>query len=156
MKKIIVLSDTHGDVNIIENILSENEYDYSVIAGDYVCNSSYINSKFDFVVRGNNDFDTNKDEIFFEIEGIKFCLQHGHLIGSYWHLDNYEYMKNVLDNKDVDVLIHGHTHISKIFEYERGLVINPGSTTYPRGNSKKSYAIITIDNKKVSCDIINI
>lgn len=156
MNKIIVLSDTHGDNKIINKILDENEYDYAIIAGDYTCDPSFINKRFQFVVKGNNDFDNNKDEIFFEIDGISFCLQHGHLIGSYPQLDDYNFMKKVLYEKNVDILIHGHTHISKIFEYEKGLVINPGSTTYPRGRSKKSYAIIVIDNKNVSCDIINI
>lgn len=156
MKKILVMSDTHGNTKIIDKILSTNIYDISIHAGDYTCSSVFINSRFDYVVRGNNDFDNNSDELYFEIEGIKFNLQHGHLIGSYFQLDNYDYMKKVLYDKKVDILIHGHTHVSKIFEYENGIVLNPGSTTFPRGGSQKSYAIITIDNQNVSCDIINI
>lgn len=156
MKKIIVMSDTHGNTKIIDKILSENQYDYAIHAGDYTCDEKFINSRFDFVVRGNNDFDNNKDELFFQISGFNFYLQHGHLIGSYFQLDNYEYMKNVLKQKNVDILIHGHTHISKIFEYDQGIVINPGSTTFPRGGSLKSYAIIIINDSKISCNIINI
>ena len=156
MKKIIVLSDTHGDNSIINQILKSQEYDLAIIAGDYTCDSSFINQKFNYVVRGNNDFDANPDELYFEIEGIKFYLCHGHLIGSYSQLDNYDYMGKVLKDKKVDIIIHGHTHVSKIFEYEYGLVINPGSTTYPRGGTRKSFGLIEINNQKVECKIIDV
>lgn len=156
MTRIIVLSDTHGDTQTIDKILNSNKYDYAILAGDYTCDSSFVNNRFNYVVRGNNDFDDNPDELSFEIEGIKFNLQHGHLIGSYFQLDNYDFMKKVLSAKGVDILIHGHTHISKIFEYENGIVINPGSPSFPRGGTSKSFAMIVIDGDNITCDIINI
>lgn len=156
MTKIIVLSDIHGNTKIVDQILKDNSYDYSIIAGDYTCDPSFINSRFDYIVRGNNDFDSNKDELFFTIDNFKFYLCHGHLIGSYEQLDDYDFMNKQLNEKKVDVFIHGHTHVSKIFEYKNGIVINPGSTTYPRGGTQASYAIIIIDNNTISCDIINV
>lgn len=156
MTRIIVLSDIHGNTKIVDQILNNNFYDYAIIAGDYTCDSNFINSRFDYVVRGNNDFDSNKDELFFTIDNFKFYLCHGHLIGSYKQLDDYDFMKKQLKEKEVDIFIHGHTHIPKIFEYEKGIVLNPGSTTYPRGNSKASYAIIIIEDNTISCDIINV
>ena len=153
---IIVLSDSHGDNKIIDKILTNNHYDYAIIAGDYTCDPNFINQRFDYVVRGNNDFDANPDELTFEIAGFKFHLQHGHLIGSYFQLDNYQYMHQVLKEKKVDILIHGHTHVSKIFDYSEGIVLNPGSPTFPRGGTKKSYAKITIQGTKINCEIINL
>lgn len=156
MVTIIVISDSHGDVKVIDHILNSNEYDYAIMAGDYTCSPDFINQRFDYVVQGNNDFDDNPTELFFEIAGFKFYLQHGHLIGSYFQLDNYDFMHKVLKRLDVDILIHGHTHISKIFEYPEGIVLNPGSPSYPRGGSGASYAKIILDGNKVVCDIINV
>lgn len=156
--KILILSDTHGKKDIIENLIKNIEHDYSIIAGDFTVDDSFIKQHFNYIVRGNNDWDSYFDDsLDFEIEGIKFHLEHGHLIGSYFQLDNYEFMHNVLKSKKCDILIHGHTHIPKIFEYKDGIVINPGSTTYPRAGHGPSYAIITInENKEVFCEIIYI
>ncbi|WP_022934546.1 metallophosphoesterase family protein [Mesomycoplasma moatsii] len=156
--KILVLSDIHGNTKILQKIIDNVEHDYSIIAGDFTCDDSIINKYINFAVRGNNDWNSSfKDELDFEINGIKFHLEHGHLIGSYSQLDNYEFMHKVLIDQKCDILIHGHTHIPKIFEYKEGLVMNPGSTTFPRGGSNASYAIITINqNKIVECEIIDI
>lgn len=156
--RIIVLSDTHGDTKIIEKILKNNKYDYSVIAGDFQCDDFFIKKYFDFAVKGNNDWNSDlPDQINFEIDGVRFFLEHGHLTGSYFQLDNYEFMKKQLNSRNVDIYIHGHTHVCKIFEYENGIVLNPGSTTFPRGGTNKSFAIIEIDdNKNINCQIVNI
>ncbi len=155
---ILVLSDIHGDVEILKRIVETVRHDYSVLAGDFCCSDSLVSKYVNYVVRGNNDFDSSlRDSLDFEIEGISFHLEHGHFIGSYFQLDNYQYMHKVLRNKECDILIHGHTHIPKIFDYEDGIVLCPGSTTYPRGGSRPSYAIITIDkDKNVECKIVNL
>ncbi|MBD5423412.1 MAG: YfcE family phosphodiesterase [Mycoplasma sp.] len=156
--KILLLSDIHGDVKVMEDIIKKVDHDYSIIAGDFTCDDSIINMNFNYIVRGNNDWNSSyKDILDFEISGIKFHLEHGHLIGSYFQLDNYNFMHKQLLKYGCDILIHGHTHIPKIFTYDEGIVINPGSTTYPRGGSNPSYAIITIDeHKNVECQIFDI
>lgn len=155
--KILLLSDIHGDVQALEDIIKNVEHDYSILAGDFVCSDSIINKSITYAVRGNNDWDSSlKDEMNFEIEGVKFHLEHGHLIGSYFQLDNYDFMHKVLSKSKVDVLVHGHTHIPKIFTYQEGIVINPGSTSQPRGGHNPSYAIIKIDqNKNIECEILD-
>lgn len=51
--------------------------------------------------------------------------------------------------EDVQVVVHGHTHIPRE-EYREGvLYLNPGSATRPRGGSKKSLARITLENSGV-------
>ncbi len=156
---LLLLSDIHGNIEIMDYILKNVKHDFSIIAGDFTCSDSIINKNINYIVRGNNDWDsTFKDELDFEIEGIKFHLEHGHLIGSYQQLDNYEFMHKVLLKQKCDILIHGHTHVPKIFEYDEGIVINPGSPSFPRGGSKPSYGIIKIDSKtkSVECEIIDL
>lgn len=154
--KILLISDIHGNVKILENIIKNNEHDYSILAGDFICDDSIINRYVTYAVRGNNDWDSLlKDEMDFTIEGIKFHLEHGHLIGSYFQLDNYEFMHKALIKSKANILIHGHTHIPKIFTYDEGIVINPGSPSQPRGSHNPSYAIIKInENKNVECEIL--
>lgn len=157
MKKIIIFSDTHGNTKIIDTILKIESYDYAIHAGDYECDLKFIENNFDYHVAGNNDFDSNKNEIFFEIENIKFYLCHGHQLGTYSALDNPDYMHKYLDEFDVDVIIHGHTHINKIWEFKNNkFIVNPGSTTYPRGKSKASYIKAIVDNDKIKFEIIEI
>lgn len=155
--KILVLSDIHRNTKVFDDILSVEKCDYSILAGDFECDDSLVNKYITYAVRGNNDWDSKfSDELDFEINGIKFHLEHGHLLGSYFQLDNYEYMHKKLLNLKCDILIHGHTHIPKIFEYEEGIIINPGSTTLPRGGSNPSYAIITINSdNSIECRIVD-
>lgn len=148
MKKIIIFSDTHGDQKKLKSILDLEDYDYAIHAGDYECDLNFIKEHFDFHVGGNNDFDNNQKEIFFEIENIKFYLQHGHLMGNYFQLDNKSYMEPFLKQLDVDIIIHGHTHINKVWNFGTKFIINPGSLTYPRGGTKSSYILGIIDSNK--------
>lgn len=154
--KILLISDIHGNVRALENIIKNNEHDYSILAGDFTCDDSIINRYVTYAVRGNNDWDSSlKGELDFTIEGINFHLEHGHLIGSYFQLDNYEFMHKALIKSKANILVHGHTHIPKIFTYDEGIVINPGSPSQPRGGHNPSYAIIKIDeNKNVECEIL--
>lgn len=150
MTRVIILSDTHTKNEITTRILESNSYDIAIHAGDYECDLNYMIKNFDYFVKGNNDFDSQVSEQYFEIEGFKFYLQHGHLLGTYSDLDNNEYMQEILDKLNVDVIIHGHTHISKITELKNNkYIINPGSTWLPRGNSKASYLILSINNGKI-------
>ena len=155
--RILLLSDTHGNVEAIDNIIKNVKHDYSIISGDFVCDDSIINKNFTHAVRGNNDFYSSyPDYLDFEISGIKFHIEHGHLSGTYSQLDDYDFMHKKLLEYKCSVLVHGHTHIPKIFKYKEGIVINPGSTTLPRGGSNPSYGIIEIDSKNnLSCKLFD-
>lgn len=156
MKKILILSDTHGNTDIIEQILDNESYDIAIHAGDYECDLKFIKKYFDYHVGGNNDFDSNQKELFFEIENKKFYLAHGHQLGSYLDLDTKSYMEKYLNQFDVDVLIHGHTHINKIWNFNNKFIVNPGSTTYPRGKTKSSYIRAIIKDDKLQFEIIEL
>ena len=45
-----------------------------------------------------------------------------------------------------DILLHGHTHIPALEEYDTHIYINPGSVSIPKENSPHSY--MTFDGKK--------
>lgn len=50
---------------------------------------------------------------------------------------------------DVQVVVHGHTHVPRNQTIRGVLYINPGSTTYPRSGSDRSIARITVEDGAV-------
>lgn len=51
---------------------------------------------------------------------------------------------------DVQVVVHGHTHIPRNQRIGNVLYVNPGSTTRPRGGSDPSIAIMEIEDGTVA------
>ena len=49
-------------------------------------------------------------------------------------------------NNHIDIVVYGHTHIPVYKTIDNVTFINPGSLTYPRGESDKSFGILTIDD----------
>lgn len=59
--------------------------------------------------------------------------------------------------KDVNVVVHGHTHIPRCEMRGEVLYLNPGSASKPRGGSCKSIARLTIAEGKVAnTELINV
>ena len=52
--------------------------------------------------------------------------------------------------EDVQVVVHGHTHVPRNQVLDGILYINPGSATNPRGGNKKTMARLTIEEGKIS------
>lgn len=50
---------------------------------------------------------------------------------------------------DVQVVVHGHTHIPRDEVVGGVRYINPGSATHPRGGSQRSCAIVTVEDGSV-------
>lgn len=151
MKKIVVLSDTHGNMRAIAKI-SEIMYesDYVFHLGDkYEDMDIYAPVLKDklYRVHGNCDYG-NQKTIVVEIEGRKLFVTHGDLFGA-------KYGTTRLVDKAIeqgcDVVIYGHSHRPEIKE-ERGVtVVNPGCmTTYA---PEKTFCYMIIDGKKITAVI---
>lgn len=137
--KIVVVSDTHGDYNFIENIVTKHkDCDMFLHAGDS-CLREYELEPF-ISVRGNCDFDIKHISRILNINGYKIFIFHG---------DKYYLHREVLytlcNDNECDIIIHGHTHIANYEKYKDVHIICPGSLIDPRGGFP-SYAIIEIDD----------
>ncbi|KFB07206.1 metallophosphoesterase family protein [Malacoplasma iowae] len=148
--KILIVSDTHGNISNLTKVINNNKYDYVIHAGDFCVGYSEIKKYVDYVVAGNNDFEGEK-ELFFEIDGIKFVLLHGEYFDSFFdYSSRYKKMVDHYSDKNVDVIISGHTHIEYCELISNVLCINPGSLYLPRNHSRtKTYAELIIENKKI-------
>ena len=149
----MVASDLHGSVLALEKIMdivTERRADRLILLGDiFDMNSKEMVKRLNTIsykvvcVKGNNDW-------YFEPEGADFrifektyydinsklaFLCHGHQL-KWFNMNAYA----------AKIIMFGHYHYP-ILKNDKGVILLcPGSTTYPRGGSKKSYAFIE-DNK---------
>lgn len=144
MKKILVLSDTHGRFDKVLKIFEKENPDIVISAGDGIKDIeelSYIyDDKIYYKVKGNCDFferNCNEEEIF-EIDNIKFYLTHGHL---YRVKRNLEELKERVKKLNVDITIYGHTHKENL-ELGDNIIFNPGAA------EDGKYGLILINKNK--------
>ena len=149
MKKIVVISDNHGQQSILDKIRNiESDGDYYVHCGD----SEALEERLEgwICVRGNNDWLARlQDEIVIEVEGVSFLVTHGHRYG---YLNREEIMVNDLLRHGCNVLLSGHTHVPQYDVIDGFYLINPGSTTLPRRGSNKSYCVIFVEQGQIEVE----
>ena len=93
-----------------------------------------------YIVKGNNDFNANPQELTVDVGGKKIFLTHGHRYGVYTGVERL-YFAGL--ERNADIIIYGHTHIPLHQSGDKLEIINPGSVAGIRSNTK-SYAIIDI------------
>lgn len=142
MKKILVLSDSHGYFEKILKIYEKENPDIVIYVGDGtkdIEELSLVHNSEYHIVNGNCDI-FGKDfgwlEIF-TVESIKFLITHGHM---FYVKNSLEDLKKVSEEKNVDVIIYGHTHKEYLEYYKDRYLFNPGAS------QDGKYGIITIEN----------
>lgn len=154
MKKIVVLSDTHGNKKAmlkISDILFENDYVFHL--GDcYNDFSDYAYCLKDkaFAVHGNCDWGTGEaaTEIITEIEGVKIFATHGH---NYGVKQGRERILNRSKELGASLVFYGHTHMAEIVTIDGVTLINPGCMTAYA--TTKSFAYVVINEGKITAVI---
>lgn len=142
MKRVDIISDTHGHLS--KELLHAIEgADLVVHAGDFTSVRDVETLKgctkaFEAVL-GNNDhyYDYGpdlQDLDEFVFEGLRFSVAH--------------YCQDLPIERS-DVAICGHTHRPEIKRVEGCLIINPGSTTYPRDPRGPTMARLFVDGGRV-------
>lgn len=145
MKRILVISDNHGDYYTMNDVINkEKDVDIYIHLGDSNL-PSYLLTSF-LGVKGNCDysleFPLTRD---IEVNNIKIHMEHGNSFRLSYDLDNY------LNDLKCDIFLFGHTHRKLDYKYNNTLLLNPGSLTRPRDSNKGSYLIIDIlDNKEIN------
>ena len=149
MKKIIVMSDSHGYHAMIDLVRElEPDGDCYVHCGDSEAETYDMQDWL--CVKGNNDWYSDFPEhIRFKVEDLNFYVCHGHRFG---YFDRESKMIYTLQEANCDVLLSGHTHVPTYEKIDGYTFINPGSTTLPRGGSSRSYCVIHVDGKKLDVE----
>ena len=136
-KKILVLSDNHGNLTNLKYILEafQGEYDVLVHCGDSEFEREMVAALTDrpvYLAEGNCDYDFSGDgeEIFELAEHICF-VTHGHRYGVNW---GEEELLERAQEMGADIVFYGHTHCPacQYYEEENIWIFNPGSIALPR------------------------
>lgn len=92
-------------------------------------------------VRGNCDTEVDQMVLEFPILADYALISVGEktIFATHGHKFNAE---NLPPLKAGDVVLHGHTHIPIWEEHEGIYVLNPGSVTIPKANSKRGYMLL--------------
>lgn len=139
MMKIIVMSDSHGDVETVKAV--------SALHADALFHCGDSELPFDheafgqmIKVRGNCD----RDQLFplqevVVVASKKILIVHGHM-----HNVNFSLNSLFYEAKEIgaDIVLFGHTHLFGAEMKEGILFVNPGSTLLPRGGKEHTYAEI--------------
>lgn len=139
--KILILSDTHGELSASQRIIQREKPDHVIHLGDCIRDAEELSNLFPVLpickIPGNNDFfsDEPKEKVIL-LGGTRLFLCHGHTTG----------VKNGLDvqlakavRQHCTVSLFGHTHSPFLEERDGVLLLNPGSVTY-----RESYGILTL------------
>ena len=151
--KILVLSDTHGDIsNARKAILKNKDTDLIIHLGDYFRDAENIKKEFPNIpieyIYGNSDFmlGNTPAEKTLEIQGKRLFITHGHRYSVNWGYNKLYYKAQ---EAKADILLFGHTHIAEILENDCCLIINPGSISASRSYKGESYALIEINENNI-------
>ncbi len=151
MQHILLVSDSHGNDDAVYDVLDKyiEWADIRIHCGDICSYDNRIESDF-LCVRGNNDYNGEPLERIINIEQRKIWVTHG---TRYTDFANQTRLVAKAKTLGVDTVFYGHTHNPKILNVDNIVLINPGSLRYNRDGSGTSYALISVDGKKIDATI---
>ena len=156
--RILVVSDTHGDVYSLQQAVLQQPKDEVIIhLGDGASEASDLKFQYPnkavLQVRGNCDWGSSLPIFGTQtIEGKRFFFTHGH---AYHAKSGMLSLVMAARENHVDVLLFGHTHLA-VTDYENGLyIMNPG-TLSGSGCGRKTYGIVDITPAGIVTNIMNL
>ena len=161
MKKIGILSDTHGywDERYAQHFADCDEIWHAGDVGDYTIIERLAQVAPVRAVAGNVDSGMVRRKcpelLTFEVEGVKVLLTH---IGGYpgrWAPG----MKRLLRDEGVQLMVDGHSHILKVmYDPElRLLHINPGAAGQQGWHKVRTLVRLVIDGTEMrDCEVIEL
>lgn len=154
MKKILVLSDSHGNINNMIYAVKREKPDQIIHLGDCWGDAVHLQKQFPDIymeqVPGNCDCRPEMAVRVLMIEGISVMICHGH---TYNVKSGYLSLQYAAQEKQADVALFGHTH--KVFyDKHNGVAyLNPGSIGAPGFGTPPSYGILTLDGQSGLVDV---
>ncbi|MCR5698954.1 MAG: phosphodiesterase [Treponemataceae bacterium] len=180
--KVLIFSDIHGDIDTLQKMIEvfENgKFNLMIITGDFINHGprNGLPAHFDqkqcvellnrykdkiIAVRGNCDSEVDQMLLEFPImcdytqlffDSMRIFVHHGHK--SEYSAENLKKLLPKSSDKSRTIIISGHTHIPVNEEKDGFTFLNPGSITFPKGGSQKSYAIIDTENGEIKlCELL--
>ena len=149
--KVLVFSDSHGDVDHMEQVVRREEPYLVLHLGDMCRDFDELQARLPMQtmqnVCGNCDgFSLVPNQRVLSILGHRILMTHGH---RYHVKQSYGSLYLAAREAEADLALFGHTHVA-FCEREQGIwLLNPGTC---RGGSG-TYGVISLEQDAVTCSI---
>ncbi|MCL2759658.1 MAG: metallophosphoesterase [Treponema sp.] len=167
-KKLLVLSDTHGNVSALKTVLNwaknrlppDGTIYAAAFLGDGLSDLRPATDVTGFfcdwkLVSGNNDYGIQMPESFtFDFAGHSFFICHGHRYSMY---GGYHALVTAARSSGADIALSGHSHVPYYKTVNGIKLINPGSVGRPRSRLGATFAVIEcLENEKIIVEFYKI
>ena len=146
--KLLILSDSHGYIYNLEEILKKERSADMIIhlgdgADDMMLMTEYTQGKLVYLCKGNCDSYVYgfTEKVILPIENTRIFACHGHEYGVKYGLYKLYYAAK---QEEAGLCLYGHTHIPKCDAEEDMFIVNPGSV------SGGNYAVAEITGDKIT------
>lgn len=153
--KILVFSDSHGNLPNMEQAVRSDRPDYILHLGDVNSDARALGKLFPSIpmecVCGNCDGrrpDLDEEKVL-ELEGRRILMMHGHTRGVKVGMSRAVWAAR---EAQAHILLFGHTH-EAFCEYQHGLwILNPG--TIRGGWGGATYGVISLEGANTVCYLL--
>ena len=157
--RIFVVSDTHGDlknaIELYDRALKGGPIDFIIHCGDFLSDGVRLGEVLGqkiYAVHGNCDGGWGEEFEIAQTPAGKILVIHGHNEDVGFSLLSASYLAQ---QEGCSAVCYGHTHRSRVEDYNGILFVNPGSTRRPREmGSKGSAAVMTADERGFAATIL--
>ena len=159
--RIIVISDTHGNLRALRSVILRNaDADWFIHLGDgerdveiFLLEHPELIQKFIRISGNCDDGSLGFPYFCLDVPGHRIFATHGHLFAV---KNSLEIIKRRAAENECDIILFGHTHI-RLESYEDGLyILNPGSASCPHDGTKPSFGHIDISPAGVVLNIADV
>lgn len=152
---IIVMSDSHGDRAIVEEIRDRylGKVDAIFHNGDSELRPDDAVWEGIQVVGGNMDFYPGyRPTLVTELGHTRIAQTHGHLYNINFDFQKLDFWAQ---EKEADICLYGHLHVPNAWLEGKTLFLNPGSISQPRGPIQEClYARVEITDESFKIDFL--
>ena len=156
--RILVLSDSHGDVDSMKKAVERVQPDQIIHLGDHWRDGAALKKAFPLLpvaqVPGNCDlYDFSArgpDPLILSLDGHRVMLTHGH----HHHVkSNLLSIRYAAMEAEAELCLFGHTHIPFLQSVDGLTLLNPGSIGSAHSHD---FAVVETDGGKLRCALLSL
>ena len=156
--RILILSDSHGDVESMKQAVIRTEPDQIIHLGDHWRDGTELKKSFPQLpvaqVPGNCDaYDLQArgpDQLILDLDGHRVMICHGHRYHVKNGLLNLGYAAR---EAGVELCLFGHTHVQRMEQLGDLTLLNPGSIGSAYSHD---FAVAETDNGELRCALLKL
>ena len=154
--RILILSDSHGNIQKMKQAVERTQPDQIIHLGDHFRDGEALKESYPLLpvarIIGNYDlYDFSarggKDQLLLTLDGHRVMLCHGH---RYHVKSSLLSMSYAAREAEAELCLFGHTHIPHLEKLESLTLLNPGSI----GNG--DFAVVETDDGKLRCALLSL